>query len=187
MKWQGPVYEGLKSFFQKKEDYETYSIPFPEILTDPVKTVERIKTFVVEKKINILAGTSLGGFYALTFPEKVFKIVMNPCLFPSIEVEQVKNKVTGEYVKVSSEVKLVWQKMEASLKDFSLLPEEARSAFGLFGNQDFLFHYEKDHTYKPLFEELFPSTKNQPNAFYIDGVHSFTPEQMELGLSKWEW
>ena len=43
MKWQGPVYEGLKSFFQKKEDYETYSIPFPEILTDPVKTVERIK------------------------------------------------------------------------------------------------------------------------------------------------
>lgn len=58
-------------------DYDTDS---------PENILRNLKNIITENQINVLAGTSLGGFYAavLSAQEKLPVILINPCLMPFV-------------------------------------------------------------------------------------------------------
>ena len=173
-KAKGGTYDGLVSFFKDKPEYRVISFPFPELHTDAEKTQKEIERYIDENDVSILTGASLGGFYTLTCKRPVFKIAINPCMLPSHEIPLLKDRNTGTSVTVSTNVLKKWQKLEKYD-----IPADCKHAAGIFGKQDTTFHYDENHHYKPLFEQLFGS-----NAVLVEGVHSLTAEQIAEGMKQ---
>lgn len=172
-KAKGGTYDGLVSFFKDKPEYRVISFPFPELHTDVEKTQQQIERYIDENDVSILTGASLGGFYTLTCKRPVFKIAINPCMLPSREIPLLKDRDTGAPVHVGPDVLAMWKKAE----EYDL-PADCKQAAGIFGKQDTTFHYDENHNYKPLFEQLFGS-----NAVLVEGVHSLTAEQIAEGMN----
>ena len=102
----------------------------------------------------------------------VRKIAINPCMVPSVEIPALKDRVTGENVKIDPKV----------ISDFKTLEkyELYSSAFGIFGKQDQTFHFDENHNFSPLFKKIFHSEKK--NYAMVDGQHSLEKEELEQGF-----
>lgn len=171
---KGGTYDGLVSFFKDKTEYRVISFPFPELHTDAEKTQKEIERYIDENDVSILTGASLGGFYTLTCRRSVFKVAINPCMLPSHEIPLLKDRNTGASVTISTNVLKKWRELEKYD-----IPADCKHAAGIFGKQDETFHYDENHNYKPLFEQLFGS-----NAVLVEGVHSLTAEQIAEGMKQ---
>ena len=55
---------------------------------NPTEILKKVKTLIRTKDINLLIASSYGAFIALQITN-LFKIVINPCLFPSIEIPKL--------------------------------------------------------------------------------------------------
>lgn len=71
-----------------------YQVLAPEIPQDPIEAIEFIRTFT---DVDLIAGSSMGGFYALTAAADIPRVVINPCLFPSRQLEEKIGRGTYEY------------------------------------------------------------------------------------------
>lgn len=83
-------------------DIETITETF-DLLNVP-KTLRQIKSLILENDVQLLLGTSLGGFYTLAYPGDIAKIAINPCMEPSIEIpklldSKISNKTISDFEK----------------------------------------------------------------------------------------
>lgn len=54
------------------------------------KTREFLSDFIKQNSIDLVMGTSLGGFIALSLPTHLPCIALNPCMMPSVELPKLK-------------------------------------------------------------------------------------------------
>ena len=109
-------------------------------LLSPTATLEKINTLVSKYNIDLLIGNSLGAFYVLAF-YSMRKIVINPCMFPSVEIPQVYKKVNEKSI---SEWKIIESKMYNNIDG-----EDREYTAGLFSQND------KFSSYKKIFDEKY--------------------------------
>ena len=69
-----------------KSNYEMHTIDYDP--ADPEGAVKAIKAYVREHKIELVIGSSLGGFLTL-FLYGVMRIVVNPCWNPAVELPKL--------------------------------------------------------------------------------------------------
>jgi len=72
----------LKKYFGEKE------VLSPDLPVDPVEAVHFIKKYIIEHDIDLLIGSSLGGFYASYFAEllEMRAVLINPSTQPFISL-----------------------------------------------------------------------------------------------------
>lgn len=83
-----PVSESVKNLQKllKKHHINVYSDYYAQY--DPKYAISDIKKHIESYNIDLVIGTSLGGYLALQL-DGVDKIIINPCLHPEVELEQL--------------------------------------------------------------------------------------------------
>ena len=114
----------------KEFGYEVVSIDYDQM--DPNASLDKIEDYIENNNIDLVIGSSRGGFYTVCVSNNVKKIVINPCMFPSKELPKI--------VKLPDNVLMEYKKLESFLyEDNKLLPID--NVMGLFGTHDELFSY----------------------------------------------
>ena len=172
---KGGTFETLNKTLK---NWDVHSIPFPELHTDISKTHLLIKNYCKENNIELLVGASLGAFYVLQYEDLINKLVINPCMYPSIEIPKLKDRTTGESIRLSEKVLSDLRIME---KYENISEEQKKRTFGIFAKDDELFHF------KDSFDKLFGSQNSQkPSSILINGHHSIEEEYLTGGLQQAE-
>ena len=126
----------------------------------------------------MLIGASLGAFYVLQYKDIIYKLVINPCMYPSIEIPKLKDRTTGNPIILSEEVLSDFRKME---KYENITEKQKLRTFGIFARDDELFHF------KDSFDKLFWRRESKiPNSILINGHHSIEEEYLTGGLQQAE-
>ena len=94
----------FKTLQKTLKNWNIYSILFPDLHIDVEKTQRLISAYCKSKKIDMLIGASLGAFYVLQYKDTIDKLVINPCLYPSIEIPKLKDRTTGNPIILSNKV-----------------------------------------------------------------------------------
>jgi predicted esterase YcpF (UPF0227 family) len=58
---------------------------------NPEEAINDIKYYIEQYKVDILVGSSLGGYITLQIPG-IKKVIINPCLYPNIELPLLKDE-----------------------------------------------------------------------------------------------
>lgn len=58
---------------------------------NPEEAINDINYFIEQYKIDILVGSSLGGYLVMQIPD-IKKIIINPCLYPTVELPILKDE-----------------------------------------------------------------------------------------------
>lgn len=106
------------------------------LTSDPEQVLNDISSYVRQSGTNMVIASSLGAFYALgVLPGSVAKILINPCMRPSVEIPKLGN--------ISDRVVEQFKKLENLT--YSNIDAEVRIAtFAGFGNDDELFNYQSE-------------------------------------------
>lgn len=96
-------------------------------------TYKAINKYVADNNIQIVIASSLGAFYAMGITDSVAKILINPCMKPSIEIEKLTDL---SHEQIEHFVRL-------ERKIYGDVDAETRMCtFAGFGEQDELFNYQ---------------------------------------------
>ena len=168
----------FKTLQKTLKNWNIYSILFPDLHTDVEKTQRLISVYCKSKNIDVLIGASLGAFYVLQYKDTIDKLVINPCLYPSIEIPKLKDRTTGNPIILSNKVLSDFREMEK----YEDIPETQKPrTFGIFAKDDELFHF------KDSFDKLFYYKEcYYPNSILINGHHSIEEEFLTDGLQQAE-
>lgn len=111
-------------------DFKVFRPTFPQ---DADVALCLAKNEIIKNKIDIVVASSLGGFIALKL-RNVMKIVINPCISPSVELPKlgVKDEIVSRY---KAYEKTLFSGVDA---------EEREITFGVFANNDELFSYKDE-------------------------------------------
>ena len=102
----------FKTLQKTLKNWNIYSILFPDLHIDVEKTQRLISAYCKSKKIDMLIGASLGAFYVLQYKDTIDKLVINPCLYPSIEISKLKDRTTGNPIILLNKVLSDFREME---------------------------------------------------------------------------
>lgn len=159
---------------QVKAYFKNHNVIIPDFhLFDVFGTYKKIQDIVIQKKIDLIVGHSLGGFYTLACPVKCQKLVLNPCMYPSVEIPKLKPRPnhpedSGE---PPEETIKIWKEQEEKVYS-SFDKKETGTVKGVFGKNDPLFGYKK------RFDEIY----GKDNSILTDGEHKFSDSQLHLAL-----
>lgn len=138
-----------------KSKYELHTIDYnPE---NPNGAIKYIKRYIKEYNINLVIGSSLGGFLTL-FLYGVSRIVINPCWDPAVELPLI------GYEGSTDDYKLLLQQLKATTDE-----EEANLCCGCFAAEDELLGVK----YRNIFSKYYMHT------YDIPGGHKVTREAVE--------
>lgn len=162
-----------------------YKIIAPELPERPEMAVKFIKENMNLKEIDLVIGTSLGGFYALTLPG-VKKLIINPALFADRDIpaalgmgyqrflcERMNGAteyiIDEEFIEELEHIrKDIFNQGKYILENHNLISE----TYALFGENDpVVSHYDD-------FCRIFDSD----NAFVFSGGHRLTEDDIENEL-----
>ena len=134
---------------------DVFRFHHPSFSHSPVKAMKEIDAFIKERDINLVVGSSLGGFYALQCACPV-GVVINPALTPIKDLQKAfgygefpRNHGEGTYVLDET----FYEELETVIRRhyddvdrwFESYPKDRHYA-GIFGDQDPHFsHYEDFH------------------------------------------
>lgn len=106
-------------------EYEIISIEYSQ--ENPEQAIKELDKFISKNNIDCVIGSSLGGFFTIYLKSDVKKIVINPCVFPSIQLPKLgcKQHVADKY-----------NKIEYNTRDI-------KNVIGFFGDHDELFSYKR--------------------------------------------
>lgn len=129
-----------------------------------------INKFVVDHNISVVIASSLGAFYALTITDSVARILINPCMRPSVEVPKLTELLDAQIE--------AFRKLED--QTYSQIDAETRMCtFAGFGDKDELFNYQADF-----------KKKYGAHMVIVPGGHRLQPNSLykviESGLSYFE-
>lgn len=139
------------SYFVLKDTFESmtllnahvYSIDIP---TNPKEAIKKISDFVRIKNINIVVGTSLGGFYTMLV-DGVAKITINPAMHPSVllptlvdigkPIEYYGERADGAttYTLTKKDIE-DFKEIENKFYNDTLDEEYTYETYGVFGTED---------------------------------------------------
>ncbi|MBQ3921860.1 MAG: hypothetical protein II707_01090 [Spirochaetales bacterium] len=142
-----------------------YNIYFDTFdLLDLDGTQDKIHQLMKEYRIDILIGSSFGAFHVLMCDTNETKIVINPCMYPSVEIPKLEPSLSENVI--------------AAMKEYESRYKPAPyKIFGIFGKDDELF------SYREKFRQLFGYTNNKSeNSILIDGHHRLSPEELRSGI-----
>lgn len=108
--------------------YNLVSIEYDQ--NNPNNGLKTLEKYIRDNKIKYVIGHSLGGFITMCIDENVKKIVINPCMKPSIELPKISN--------ISNESINYYKSLENWLNTGIGQIEEV---IGLFGDHDELIDY----------------------------------------------
>lgn len=97
-------------------------------LLDVERTLSKIDDICNSEKIKLIVGTSLGGFYTLAYSGFVEKIVLNPCMRPSIELPKLDSSISSDILDEFLDY-----------EDIIFDADNAGNTRGIFGTKDELF------------------------------------------------
>jgi hypothetical protein len=125
---------------------------------DPDIGITMLDKYIKDKNIKYVIGHSLGGFITLCLDSNVKKIVINPCLKPSIELLKLGN--------ISEDTITMYKSLERWLRSGDETPwvNQLDDVMGLFGFYDELFSYYDE------FKKVYP------RAYHIKSDHRPTKE-----------
>lgn len=125
---------------------------------DPDMGITMLEKYIRDHKIKYVIGHSLGGFITLCLDSNVKKIVINPCMKPSIELPKLGN--------ISEDTITMYKSLESWLRSGDDTPwvNCLEDVMGLFGFYDELFSYYDE--FKTIYT----------NAYYINSDHRPTIE-----------
>lgn len=127
---------------------------------------------ISEAQPDILVGNSLGGFYALTWGGNCRRIVVNPCMRPSMEIPKLDSTIDKKLIKD-------WERIELTSIWFSRYMGDWKRdhrAFGIFAKNDELFHY------KEFFDTYFRAPMS--TSILVEGSHKLVDPGLTEGLAK---
>lgn len=128
-----------------------------------------LRKFVISQKIDLVIGSSLGGFYTLTLGDVIPKIVINPCMRPSLVMDKIDSSITPEvlsdFEKLESKI---YADIDADTKEYT---------YGIFSSNDELF------SFKRFFETKY--IRNH-TLTVSGGHHRLTESQLEKVLETFE-
>lgn len=155
-----------------KKFFKDASVIAPELdLLDYDNTVSKLKDIIKDNTITIVVGHSLGAFYTLALnTDEAFKIVINPCLYPSIEIPKLYTLADEWIEKISTAEKILYTHITGLIK---------QTTFAIFSDNDELF------SYKTVFDEIYGATgiKNTRNSIAVEGTHHISSQSLEIGLA----
>lgn len=117
--------------------------------------------YMDENAIDLVVGTSLGGFVALTLKARVPTIVLNPCMVPSVELPKLEPRPDHpEDVRPSAEMIATYRPFEPSVFD----RETARNRLvvGMFAENDELLGMR----YKEAFQDCYSHARHMPGGHH---------------------
>lgn len=82
------------------DEYVVGCYDYPQ--EDCEKALDCLERLILEQKVDIVMGSSLGAFLALCLPVSIPKIIVNPCLVPSVELPKLEGE--GRHAKPSQAV-----------------------------------------------------------------------------------
>lgn len=101
-------------------------------LTNP-GIYKAINKYVANNHIQVVIASSLGAFYAMSITDSVAKILINPCMKPSIEIPKLTNLSQAQIDAFAKLEDKVYDRVDAEMRICT---------FAGFGNKDELFNYQ---------------------------------------------
>ena len=151
----------IKEFL--KDDYEVI-IPSMDLISNPFDTIKAINKFILENNISLVIASSLGAFFALNQNPEVRRILINPCLEPSVQIPKL---IELKESQINS-FKHIENKMLENI-DTTSNP----NIFAGFGDKDELFNYQD------LFRERYGN-----NMIVVEGGHKLPKDSLEEVIKK---
>ena len=113
--------------------YNLISIEYDQ--EDPDMGLVMLEKYIRDHKIKYVIGHSLGGFFALCINEDVKKIVINPCMKPSVELQKL-----GD---INKDTLSIYESLERWIRNGDDTPwiSQLEDVIGLFGDHDELIDY----------------------------------------------
>lgn len=112
------------------DDFEIVSFRYNQ--EDPLRSICYFQDVIATEGIDLVIGSSLGGFFAIASRNYVPIIVINPCLCPSYELPKIG---------CPSEIAHRYNDAEMMLENFE--NDEREYCFGFFGTHDELIDYRR--------------------------------------------
>lgn len=113
--------------------FEMLCVEYPQ--QDCAAALTTLMNVIEREHIDLVMGTSLGGFIALSLPTVLPKIVLNPCMLPTVELPKLEPRPGHpEDVRPSAEMVETYRPYEAHIFDPTY--NQSRRVIGLFGEDD---------------------------------------------------
>lgn len=140
------------SSFLKEYDIKILHPKIPESYEEAKSFV---KYFIENYKVDLIIGSSLGGYITLDSKINCLKIVINPCIKPYEKLIELG---------VNKDIALSYPVLRTTNK------YDKNFTFGIFGGKDEILDYKDE----------FSMMYNHNNMFFVpDGKHSLTNEQLK--------
>jgi hypothetical protein len=148
-------------------------------LFDVAGTQEKIENLIAEYDIGTLIGSSFGAFYVLARKAMPFRIVINPCMKPSVEIPKLDPAIPEKTIVDLQELEEASYSAPGKSTNGIFTSVMKTTTFGIFGLSDELFSYREFfvQTYGKKFE--IPASSSAPHIFTVEGAsHKMTKEQL---------
>ena len=134
-------------------------------LFDVAGTQKKIETLIEKHEIGTLIGSSFGAFYVLARKGMPFRIVINPCMKPSIEIPKLDPTIPEKTLEeLQKQEAIVYSKTTSVSKT---------TTFGIFGLCDELF------SYRNFFAETYEKKFDIPLVFTAEGFNENDSDEPE--------
>lgn len=143
-----------------KSKYELHTIDYNA--EDPEGAVTKIRKYVKENKIQLVIGSSLGGFLTL-FLYGTMRIVINPCWDPAVELPLI------GYIGPTETYARMLQELKNTTDE-----EEAELCCGCFAQSDELLGNKYRATFSKFYSRIYD----------VPGGHHLTAEAVESIIHK---
>lgn len=149
------TFKSIKERLSKYKDIHVQCVDYPQV--DPFKSVNFLNDYIRHQHINLVIGSSLGGFITLNL-NAPYRIVCNPALLAGDDIKGLGARVemVNKYNQLRDEG--IWKKHYSSSK----------LTKGLFGTHDELFRH------KDIFDKVFPNASK-----YVETAHHYTDENVK--------
>jgi len=142
-----------------KEEFEVVCYTYPQ--EDCALARNFLQVVIEREQIDLVMGTSLGGFITLSLATDLPKIVLNPCMIPSVELPLLHPRQDHpDDVLPSAELISTYQPFEEMVNSGS--DNHSRRVIGLFANGDELLGTK----YKLPFIEAYGEARSMPGSHH---------------------
>lgn len=147
------TYKSIKNELKQNKDIHVYCFDYPQ--HNPFKSVNYLNDIIKTNNINLVVGSSLGGFITMNLKAK-YKIVCNPALEAGDDIKDLgaRKDMVDKYNQLKNEG--IWKNQSNTI------------VYGLFGTNDELFKH------KDIFDSIIKNSSK-----YVNTKHHYTNENVK--------
>ena len=142
-----------------EDEYDVLCPEYPQ--EDVEKSISLLEDFIKQEHCDLVMGTSLGGFFTLCLSTSLPRVVINPCMKPSVELPKLKTRPDHPDDKLASKVMIdACRKHEDEVN--LRLKNSSFKNIGLFAENDELLGTK----YKKDFETYYGDARSIPGGHH---------------------